>query len=229
MNGEKQVNKLMSAYPVRTARLNTGPAQPRKLALMGRELVDRLLQHEVSRAEADCKKQLEEVRRQAYAEGVEHGKKETEERLLNQFQKASQILKKTAERYHEEMDALMQEQEQQMLRLILAVARKVVGLEVSTNPEIVLNVLRSTLKLANEKHVVRIVVSNADYATVRDNLKLIQQGFDLPRGVEILPTDSLEPGGVRLESEHGSVDAEIATQFEEIARRMLKDEPAIGD
>ena len=228
------VLKVTSTYPVRGAKLivprgKKKQPEPEKPVGLGREMVEQLLQHELGEADKNWQRKLEEAKQQAYEEGFANGRKETEDKLLGGFQKSNQILRKTAERLHGDLALLMQEQEQQMLRLVLAIARKVVGLEVSLNPDIVLEVLRNGLRLMNEKTVVRIVVHGSDLQHVRGQLDQLRMQFDLPANVEILPSDTLEPGGVRIESEHGSVDADIATQFEEIARRMLKDDSADSD
>ncbi|MCD4828106.1 MAG: hypothetical protein K8R90_01575 [Candidatus Cloacimonetes bacterium] len=231
-NGKSPVLKISSDYPIRGARVIPHKAQHKafeKPVGLGHDMVERMLTHELSRAEQAWKQKLEEARRQSYEEGFANGCKETENKLLGQFKKSNQILKKTAERFHADVNILMQEQEQNILHLIFGIARKVVGLDVSLNPDIVLEVLRQALRLMNEKQVVRIVVNSSDHAHVRDHLEQLRMQFDLPTGVEIVANESLEPGGVRLESEYGSIDADIATQFEEISRRMLKDDSPISD
>lgn len=233
--GRGPVIKVASQFPIRGARVIPSRAAKQKQPAeespvgLGRDMVERLLQNELARAQGEWKQQLEAAKREAYEQGFANGRKETEERLVAQFQRSAQIFKKTAEKLHEETHAVSQEQEQQILRLVLAIARKVVGFEAATNPDTVLEVLRKALRLTNEKSVVRIVTHPADLDHLRSQLEQLHMQFDLPDGVEILADANLEPGGVRIESEHGSVDADIATQFEEISRRMLKDDSGETD
>jgi len=119
-------------------------------------------------------------------------------------------------------DKFMEFHEQEILKLITNIARKVIDYEVTLNPKIIMRLVKNSIELLNEKEEVKILVNHDDWANVRDNLKSLSLSVDMPKNIEVVPCETIEQGGCRIDFKFGSIDADIESQYTEIKRKLLK-------
>ena len=117
---------------------------------------------------------------------------------------------------------LRAEAERDVVRLSLAIARKILHRELRIDPGVALGLVKAAMETvgAREIQVVRTTPSLA--AALTSGLAAI----GVPEGVRIVVDASLEPGGLVVETSRGEVDASLETQFEEISRGLLQ---AVGE
>lgn len=103
-----------------------------------------------------------------------------------------------------------------LLKLALAVARRILHRELSIDPEALEGLVRVALQKVRIEEVGRVRVHPEHAALLRAALEKLPAG----RGVEVQPDPQLEPGGVVLETSRGNLDASVETQLAEIERGL---------
>jgi len=215
---------VKSEFPVKSAHV-VPFNDDRKIEFpMNNEIVDRLIRKETERLEEQFVERLKASRDESYRNGLQDGIKQTETKYFNQLSKSFQYLKKVADSLRSEMDALMEREEQNLLSLSLAIARKVIDAELTLNDEVVLSVLRNSMNLLGSQRSVRVLVNPQDWALVKENVGTLDLKVEMPKDIEVVSAPHIAPGGCVVEGDSGSVDADIETQFAEIRRKLLKDE-----
>jgi len=166
---------------------------------------------------------FEAEKKSIWQNGNQAGVKQTQNQLLTQVTILTDQLKKSIESLKINTDEILQNHKEEILELIMKISRKIINTEIQMNPEIVLHTVKNCLECVNEKTEIRILVNSKDWTIVTDNLKQLEVSMELPDKVEIIPTDSIEQGGCRVEFKSGSIDADIEKQFSEIQRKLLKE------
>jgi len=117
--------------------------------------------------------------------------------------------------------------ETDIVELVLAVAEKVVGREVRTDPQIVVNVVRSALNEIHDATEVRIRAHPDDVVILEPRWQEM-----LPRRVaersELAADELVERGGVVVETQIGYVDSQIKTRLQQVVntfQAVLDGEP----
>lgn len=108
------------------------------------------------------------------------------------------------------------EAEHDTVKLAIAIARRVLHRELSTDPDAILGIVMAAFQKLNARETHRLRVSPSDAAAIQENRSRLQ----LPPGLEIATDASLTPGSVLFETSRGELDASIGTQLAEIDRGL---------
>ncbi|MEW6732114.1 MAG: FliH/SctL family protein [Acidobacteriota bacterium] len=111
--------------------------------------------------------------------------------------------------------------EQEMVMLSLEIAKKIVRREVIVDREIVISLARVALAKLHNRAVATVRLHPDDYHYVVTHREKLGSG----QAIELVEDASLEPGGCRVETELGDVDARIEQQFAEIEQGFLSLQP----
>lgn len=109
---------------------------------------------------------------------------------------------------------LRREAEQDVVRLSLAMARRLLRREISIDKEALIGLLRTALDRLDQRETSRVRVRPEDAAFVSAYLERIGS----PQRIDVTPDPALERGGLIFETTRGEMDASIETQLEEIER-----------
>ncbi len=169
-----------------------------------------------------AQREASQIRQSAYAEGYEAGWNQAQAEVQQAFQTHIQRLQEEVRAFLDQLNQqfsdYLRQIEPQVLELVLEIARKIVRDEIRQHPEHVLNVVRDTLRRVKGFGAVRVRVNPADLERVRQarsHLLSVLEGVD---SIEIVEDRRVETGSCIVETEHGTYDARISTQFEEIER-----------
>lgn len=117
------------------------------------------------------------------------------------------------------------ESEPELLRLSVAVAKKIVRRELTIDPHMLLGILKAALEMINQAEVLSVRMSPEDVAQIGPRLA----NLGLPDKVEVTPDRTLERGAVVIDTKRGQIDASIQTQLAEIengfADRIAMEKP----
>jgi flagellar assembly protein FliH len=111
---------------------------------------------------------------------------------------------------------LRHEAERDVVKLAIAIARRVLHRELNADPEALLGLVKAALEKLDSREVDRVRVHPADAAAVRTQLERLRPTSHF----EILADSSLERGAALFEGAHGSLDASVETQLSEIERGL---------
>jgi type III secretion protein L len=153
------------------------------------------------RAEA-LLREAEEQRQALLAQGREDGYREG----LAQWNSAvAEASRRAAE--------LGRDWEQDILKLSVAIARKIIGAELASRPETISSIVQEALKTLQRARRFTIQVNEADVEPVRARLDRLRQIVGSNREIDVVGSLDVAPGGCTVESDLGVIDARLDTQL----------------
>lgn len=152
-------------------------------------------------AEIESKNKLKE----AFEQGTEEALLEFEQNLLQ----AKEI-----------RDRILRETEKDVLKLSVRLAEKIVGQELETDKETIKNIVSTALQNARQKERITIRVNPSDLQTVQNNGEQFKSTAQ-SKFIDFVADPRVEKGGCLIESEVGTVDARLETQFRVLERALL--------
>ena len=185
-------------------------------------IIQRMIDTQIAKIENEYHEKIENETKNAWQHGNETGIEDTKTEMMEQVNQLTTQLQKTISEIAIQTETIIEQHEQEILRLILAIARKVIEIEVAMNPDIILTTLRRSLEYLSEKEEIKIVVNPHDWSIVRENLQKLALTVELPQNIEVIANEAIESGGCRIDFKAGSIDADIETQFAEIKRKLMK-------
>jgi flagellar assembly protein FliH len=108
------------------------------------------------------------------------------------------------------------EAEGDLLKLSIAIARRILHRELSVDPEAISGLIKAALEKVQQQEVHRVRVHPDLEPAVRRALENLAAG----RIVQVTPDRGRLPGDVVFETQRGSLDASVETQLQEIGRGL---------
>jgi len=174
---------------------------------------------------------IDAIRAEAYEQGKQdalQGNKETEQTQQSELRQTIEAFTRACadvDNLHEE---LLERSRGDMINLVIALSRKIIGREVATGRDVIANTLKKAIELAMKNNEYDIWLNPDDLASVEkmvpDLIASVQQLNHI-----ILKTDpEILRGGCRLDSDICTVDATIEAQLE-TAREFLEEKSTNSD
>jgi flagellar assembly protein FliH len=108
-----------------------------------------------------------------------------------------------------------------MVRLVMVIAEQVIGAEIATRPEFVLETLKQAMHHALKTDEYQVRVHPDDLAVVTDNKPLFMAAVSGLKNIRLETDPAITRGGCVVESQLGQVDATLDSRLEEIRRSLL--------
>ncbi len=190
---------------------------------------------EAAKAEAEAikkaaKLEVESWRDKAYKEGFalgeEKGISAGEEQGLHEARLDWQNLMKETEMLISELQTsrigIIKASEEEMLRLVIAFARSVIKVEPLAQPDIILKNLDYAInKIADtDKIVLRINIK--DKAMCQAHKDAFMSKLSSVAELRIVEDPTLSPGGIKIETGVGTIDATIESQAGELEKALIE-------
>jgi flagellar assembly protein FliH len=163
-------------------------------------------------AEVERLRQLETA--EAHHRGVEDGLRRGREEAAAEMKKALDQVARTLEELAKVKSKLRQEAEQELVKLALAVARRILYREITTDPSSIEGIVHAALQKLQQREVSRVRVCPQAVAAVKAALDRVGSRS----GMEIVADPGLATGAMLFETSVGELDASIETQLQEIQR-----------
>lgn len=156
-------------------------------------------------AEARMREVCEAARREAYAAGLEEGRRELEQEARR--------LRELAESLGTALDSLDFRLADEVLNLALDVARQVIAGELAARPERILDVVRLALRqMAESTREARLLLNPEDAGLVRP---ILNELLDKSR-LKIVEDARIVRGGCLIETPQGDLDATLQTRWRQV-------------
>ena len=175
-----------------------------------------LAKKEAEQIIADAEEFAEKLRDQTVIDSEETIKKAfekgTEDALL-EFQKNLFEIREIRER-------VLRETEKDVLRLSVRLAEKIVGKTLSGDKKAIQDIVTTALQNARQKERITIRVNPAELQLVQKEEEALQTSAQA-KYLDVVADPRVEKGGCLIESEVGTVDARLETQFRVLERALL--------
>jgi flagellar assembly protein FliH len=158
----------------------------------------------------------ERVEREAYHRGFSEGKAAGREQAGAELQPVLDQLGRTLASLTTLRSRVRTEAEGDLLKLAVAIARRVLHRELTLDPNSIEGLIRVALEKLQARELCRVRVHPDQEAAIRSSL----ERFSNANKVEITADSSMQCGDVVFETAHGNLDASIESQLQEIERGL---------
>jgi flagellar assembly protein FliH len=160
---------------------------------------------------AKLEQDVVQARTAARAEGEAHGRQQAQAELQPVIQKLAAAIHETAEL----RGRLREQAESDLVRLAIAIARKILGREITADPEAIAGVVKASLERLRGQEILRVRLHPDCKSKVAESLARFGASH-----AEVLGDPGCERGTVIFETTRGNLDASIDTQLREIERGL---------
>jgi flagellar assembly protein FliH len=203
--------------------------QARALLLAARRKAEQLLvaaQEEGEQIRAQAKADgFEEGRRAAWEEGVQQGTVAGQQQALSEQSRALgeavAALMEATQQIEQSRAALEAEALQDVVQLSLAVARRVTKRQGELDPLVLQENLRDALRLVVHASDLRVAIHPSQRATLADALPALALEFPQLSHVDIVDDSALAPGGCRIYTRGGKIEADLGAQLDRIVADVM--------
>lgn len=155
--------------------------------------------------------EAEQLKAQAYQIGLEDGKNTGAQELAEIVATVSQRLS--------QIEAQV---EPQLKELAIKIARKILGRELEFHPEGVVDIVKQALsEKARQRREIYLRVNPADLQFIREHKADLLEVLSRSKEIGIREDPDVEKGGVIIETDAGTIDAQLETQLA-VFERVLK-------
>jgi len=165
---------------------------------------------------AQFQREAEQRIREAHAAGVREGETAGRSRAAAELQPVMERLVRTIDELAGWRSRLRAEAEADLIKLALAIARRVLRRELAIDPEALHGLVLAALEKLQAQEICRVKVHPSHAAAVTGYLSQTLTGA----AVDVIPDPSREPGSVVFETSRGNLDASVETQLQEIERGL---------
>lgn len=170
--------------------------------------------------EARYSQKIKAAEQESYARGVSEGIQKGIEIQKNENLKPLESLRNLMVELVEAKRAIIDGAEEQILQLSLAVAEKVIHLEVTTNREVILGVLKEAIRNIVDRENMKIHIHPDDFRYIMEINPDFIKSFDGMKNVVFEEDRSVGQGGALIETQFGEVDARLDQQYHEVKTAM---------
>lgn len=157
--------------------------------------------------------------RDAFEKGLAEGKNLAERGLFNVFK----TLRTASEGIHALREKVLRESEEEILKLIIMVARKVILREISQDRSILSSVVQNAIAGLSERDEITLRLNPDDYALATTGRGDVLRKELASDRMSLKPDPTVLAGCCMIDTEMGTINASIDAQLDEIYRRLLEE------
>lgn len=174
---------------------------------------------EAQRIKEEAERQAQEILEQAHQQREEVFKKAREEARAEVAAQAAGELAKA------KMQAgqLLAASEQELISLACRIAEKIIGRDLERDPEVVVEICATAIENVRQARAMVLRVNPRDGQLLRDKRPKLMELVGRTVDIAIKDDADVRPGGCIIQTEFGTVDAELKTQFELLRNLLLPD------
>ena len=183
---------------------------------------------EAARILTAAQKEAVSIRQKAEAEardaGYQAGRNEVdqmvEKKLGTQLATLLPAISSAVEEIQHAKQAWLTHWEKSAVGLACAIASRLIRRELSTTPEITLDLIRETLELAVGSSHLRIHLNPDDHQTLAPRVQTLIKELAGLAATEVVSDPHVSPGGCRVETSFGSIDQQFEAQLARIEEEL---------
>lgn len=119
------------------------------------------------------------------------------------------------------LDSLRQEFEKEMVPLVIQCGKKILGKELSSDKNMVIDIVKNSLKPVAAHKFIKIFVHKDDQKILEENKPQLQQVLELAESITIDTRPDISQGGCIIETESGIINATLDTLWESLEAALL--------
>jgi flagellar assembly protein FliH len=167
----------------------------------------------------ELKQLIKQAHEEGYSSGFEDGRIE-EKKRIDALAKTVLEAVSNLESYRLQ---LLERAEEGVIKLVLALARKIILKEPSVSHEIILNITQNALKTVVDPTELKIKVNPDELKILKENQLLFEMILGTNPSVMIEPDTTISAGGCIIETDFGDIDARIGSQLDAMEKALMNE------
>jgi len=163
----------------------------------------------------------EEMKQAGFNQGYEEGLAKAEAELLAKYESLLLEARTILTGAHAVKDQIIHESEPFLIDLSSSIAERIIGHQLTVNPEWILDLVHKVLARRKEKGIITLCVSPKHFDYIFSAREELATSIDSQAELQILPDNTVADDGCVVRSDYGSIDARIDTQLNEIKSALL--------
>ncbi|OCT13817.1 flagellar assembly protein FliH [Paenibacillus pectinilyticus] len=155
-------------------------------------------------------------KQQGYEAGFQQGLAQAGEEIRKEYSDMLAEACTILEQSYKLKQQIIQESEPFLIELSTSIAEKIIGRQLSLEPQWIIELIQKVLARRREKGIITLCVAPSQFAYIQDAREELLTSIDSQAELEIIPDSSVQDQGCVIRSSYGSIDAKIDTQLKEI-------------
>ncbi|MGI5864252.1 MAG: type III secretion system stator protein SctL [Myxococcales bacterium] len=126
-------------------------------------------------------------------------------------------------RARQEASALIERSEEDLVRLALVCAEKIIGRALDLDPNLILEIAAQAIESVRQQRELVLRVHPEDALRLRNSRKKLMDLLGRTKDIAVREDPEIERGGCIIETENGTVDAQLSTQMRMLEAALLGD------
>lgn len=207
----------VSSKRIQNFKLDSNVASQLGLERQQQEAFEARVQAEIERRWQIAKEKAEV---EGYTAGLNEGKNEAYKAELPRIQEKLQKLEALLQEFDSMRSRIFQANESFLMDIIAQVARMVVLKEVEADREYLHRVVTALLHQLGTKDDLKITISEQDAQLIETLRQALEKEFGKLNNTSIETSSAIAPGGCKIETRFGVVDASLPVQVENVMRSL---------
>jgi flagellar assembly protein FliH len=176
---------------------------------------------EKEQQEEDFNARLSRLEREAYENGFEQGQKDGLSLEKRKIEEIRRQIEEVIVSLRDLKPKIYSEAEGDLIKLVMLIARKILGEEIRQNSAVIGNTIKSAMQFLTDKSKVRIILNPDDMEEVN---KLLPDMSAIAKGgrFELAEDAAIHKGGCILETGFGRINACIEDQLSNLEEELEK-------
>lgn len=163
-----------------------------------------------------CEDGYQEGFKVGYSEGYNHGINEANSEAQSIRNAAKDLLTSC----HEETRKYIKDSEKEIINLSIEIAKQIIGIETSVNPDAVFKIAEKVISRAVERKQVVLRVNPDDFNIVKGRKDELSMYVEDSSNIVVIADPKIPRGGITAETPSGFVDGKIDTQLQTIMKKL---------
>lgn len=165
----------------------------------------------------------EQARNEGYQAGYQQGYTDGQAKLYQDIASELRKLDSLAASAFSVKKEIISSSEEEILKLSVAIAEKIIRHELELNPEIVVNIIKSAINELKDREEVKIIVNPSFANLLMNQSEELKETVNGLKNLKILEDKSIPADGVIIESGESRIDARLDSQISEIMRVLISE------
>lgn len=148
----------------------------------------------------------EELRRNGYDAGYQEGLAQVTEQLV---------------KARMEHDSFLKNANRELMDLAFKIAEKIIGKQLEIEPQTIISIVKQAMQNVRGSKQLTIRVHPNDAKILKENDEELQEALGRQRIIDIVEDKKVQEGGCIIESEIGTVEAQLHTQLDRLKKILL--------
>jgi flagellar assembly protein FliH len=182
------------------------------------------VQEEAAKIVQQAHQQAEQIRRRAEAAGrqaaVAAAERDLDEKVAHRMGTVLPALQQLVQQINDARGEMQNHWERSAIRVATAIAERIIRRQIERQPQITLDLIAETLRLATGSAKITLRLNPTDYENMGSQAALLTEGLCQLSPSAVVADPAISAGGCRVDTEFGEIDQQIETQLRRIEQEL---------